>query len=341
MRRQPIVQGGGRRAAGDQARQRVLAGLPVTERRRRLAGVSTAVLEGGDGPDMVLLHGQGGWAAGWLPVIPDLVRTHHVVVPDLPGLGASETPEGPPDPGTVLAWLGELIEQTCAAPPVLVGASLGGSIAARFAAGHGERVSRLVLVDTGCLVGRVRPAPGVLLALVRHSLRPSRPTMVRFLRQVTVDLDRVRRRLGERWEPFLVYSLDRARTPGVQQANRRLLRELGWRQIPPEELARIDVPTALIWGRQDRVMPVGTAQRASARYGWPLHVIDDAGHFLVADQPEAFLGALHAALGTADHRPTADVQQRGTPGSPAAHPRPPRHPQTPDDATRPASGMSC
>jgi pimeloyl-ACP methyl ester carboxylesterase len=335
------VQGGGRRAAGDRARQRVLAGLPVTERRRRLAGVSTAVLEGGDGPDMVLLHGQGGWAAGWLPVIPDLVRTHHVVVPDLPGLGASETPEGPPDPGTVLAWLGELIEQTCAAPPVLVGASLGGSIAARFAAGHGERVSRLVLVDTGCLVGRVRPAPGVLLALVRHSLRPSRPTMVRFLRQVTVDLDRVRRRLGERWEPFLVYSLDRARTPGVQQANRRLLRDLGWRQIPPEGLARIDVPTALIWGRQDRVMPVGTAQRASARYGWPLHVIDDAGHFLVADQPEAFLGALHAALGTADHRPTADVQQRGTPGSPAAHPRPPRHPQTPDDATRPASGMSC
>src|SRR6266536_2985140 len=265
MRRQPIVQGGGRRAAGDQARQRVLAGLPVTERRRRLAGVSTAVLEGGDGPDMVLLHGQGGWAAGWLPVIPDLVRTHHVVVPDLPGLGASETPEGPPDPGTVLAWLGELIEQTCAAPPVLVGASLGGSIAARFAAGHGERVSRLVLVDTGCLVGRVRP------------------------------------------------------TPGVQLANRRLLRDLGWRQIPPEELARIDVPTALIWGRQDRVMPVGTAQRASARYGWPLHVIDDAGHFLVAEQHEALLIALHAALGTADHRPPANVQQRGRPGSPAAH----------------------
>ena len=45
--------------AGERARERLLAGLPVTERRLRLAGVSTAVLEGGDGPPVVLLHGPG------------------------------------------------------------------------------------------------------------------------------------------------------------------------------------------------------------------------------------------------------------------------------------------
>jgi pimeloyl-ACP methyl ester carboxylesterase len=128
----------------------------------------------------VLLHGQGGWVAGWLPIIPDLIRTHRVVAPDLPGLGASEIPHGPPDAATVLARLSELIDATCAAPPVLVGASLGGSIAARFAARHRQRLARLVLVDTGYLLGRVRPAPGVLLALIRHSLRPSQRTMVRF-----------------------------------------------------------------------------------------------------------------------------------------------------------------
>jgi pimeloyl-ACP methyl ester carboxylesterase len=82
----------------------------------------------------------------------------------------------------------------------------------------------------------------------------------------------------------------------VRRANRRLLRELGLRQVPPEALARIGVPTTLIWGRQDRVMPAATAREASARYGWPLEVIDDAGHFLVADQPEAFLAALARAL---------------------------------------------
>jgi pimeloyl-ACP methyl ester carboxylesterase len=82
----------------------------------------------------------------------------------------------------------------------------------------------------------------------------------------------------------------------VRQANRRLLRELGLRQIPPEELARIDVPTTLIWGRRDRVMALATAEEASARHGWPLDVIDDAGHFVAVDQPEAFLRALDEAL---------------------------------------------
>jgi pimeloyl-ACP methyl ester carboxylesterase len=66
------------------ARERLLAGLPVTERRCALAGVSTAVLEGGDGPPMVLLHGPGEFAATWLPVLPQLARTHRVIAPDLP-----------------------------------------------------------------------------------------------------------------------------------------------------------------------------------------------------------------------------------------------------------------
>jgi hypothetical protein len=49
-----------------------------------------AVLEGGDGPPVVLLHGPGALAAEWMRVIPDLVTTQRVVAPDLPGHGASE-----------------------------------------------------------------------------------------------------------------------------------------------------------------------------------------------------------------------------------------------------------
>ena len=74
---------------GEPARDRLLAGIPVNERRLRLADMSTAVLEGGDGPPMVLLHGPGEFAAAWLPVLPHLVRTHRVIAPDLPGHGAS------------------------------------------------------------------------------------------------------------------------------------------------------------------------------------------------------------------------------------------------------------
>jgi pimeloyl-ACP methyl ester carboxylesterase len=295
MSKQRIVEDSSRRASGGDARQRVLAGAPVTERRLDLAGVSTAVLEGGDGPPVVLLHGQGGWSGMWLPVIADLVTTHRVVAPDLPGLGASEVPDGPPDAAHVLAWLDALIERTCSAPPALVGASLGGSIAARFAIAHPDRLSRLVLAGAGSLA-RFRPAPGVVLALIRFIARPSERTQRGFLRQVAADPDRVRALMGDRWEASQAYSLDRARTPSVRAANRRMLRELGTKTIPPEDLARIAVPTALIWGRHDRVMRLRIAEEASARYGWPLHVIEDAGHFSI-EQPDASREALRAALG--------------------------------------------
>ena len=76
---------GRRPILGEGARQRLLADMPVTERRLLLAGISTAVLEGGDGPPVVLLHGPSGYAAHWMGVIPGLVATHRVIVPDLPG----------------------------------------------------------------------------------------------------------------------------------------------------------------------------------------------------------------------------------------------------------------
>jgi pimeloyl-ACP methyl ester carboxylesterase len=79
-------------AAAGGIRERLLAGAPVGERRLTLAGQPTAVLEGGDGPPVVLLHGAGEFAACWLQVIPALVRTHRVIAPDLPGHGASGSP---------------------------------------------------------------------------------------------------------------------------------------------------------------------------------------------------------------------------------------------------------
>jgi len=276
---------------GQTTRQRVLAGAPLSERRLDLAGVSTAVLEGGDGPPVVLLHGQGGWSGMWLPVARDLGRAHRVIAPDLPGLGASTAPDGPPDAARVLAWLEALTERTCPEPPAIVGASLGASIAARFAIAHPDRVSRLVLVAAGSLA-RFRPAPGVVLAMVRFIARPSERTQQGFLRQIAVDPARARALMSEDSQ---AYGLELARTPSVRAANRRLLRELGTRPIPPEQLAGIAVPTALIWGRQDRVTRLRIAERASARHGWPLHVIEDAGHFTI-EQPEAFRSALAAAL---------------------------------------------
>jgi pimeloyl-ACP methyl ester carboxylesterase len=277
------------------AREQLLEGIPVTERRLDLAGVSTAVLEGGEGPPVVLLHGPGESAANWMRVLPDLVTTHRAVAPDLPAHGASGMADGPLDADRVLGWLDELIERTCASPPVLVGHVLGGAIAARFAIDRGDRLGRLVLVDALGLA-RFRPAPRFALTMLGFQARPNERTYNRFMRQCSFDLDGLREQMGERWEPFVSYNVDSARGPGAKAAG-RLMRGLGLPRLPPEDLERIAVPTTLIWGRHDRALRLRIAEAASARYGWPLHVIEDCADDPPRDQPEAFLRALRAEHG--------------------------------------------
>jgi pimeloyl-ACP methyl ester carboxylesterase len=280
---------------GDGLRERLLAPMPVTERRLELAGVATAVLEGGDGPPIVLLHGPGEFAAVWMRVIPDLVNTNHVVAPDLPGLGASEAPDEGLDGDSLLGWLGELIDSTCAAPPVLVGHLLGGALAARFARSHPDRLSRLVLVDSYGL-GRFRPAPSFALALIRFLARPTERTQHGLMRRCVADLDGLRQDMGESLDALEAYALDQARTPSAKAAMRSLMPQLAMPAIPAADLASIEVPTSLIWGRHDLQVRPRVAEAASARYGWPLRVIEKAADDPAVEQPEAFLRALRASL---------------------------------------------
>ncbi|MEU1890829.1 alpha/beta fold hydrolase [Streptomyces pristinaespiralis] len=298
--------------AGGDIRDRLLTGFPATQRRVDLAGIPTAVLEGGDGPPLVLLHGPGEFAATWARVLPDLMETHHVIVPDLPGHGASEVGEGPLKADRVLAWLGELIELTCTSRPVLAGHLLGGAVAARYACDHGDRLARLVLVDTYGL-GRFRPAPRFALAMARFLARPTQRAQDRLMGACMTDLDRLREQLGEQMELLEAYALDRARSPGQKAALRSLMPEFAMTPIPPAGLARIAVPTSLIFGRHDLQVRLRVAEAASARYGWPLHVIEDAADDPAFEQPEAFLHALRTEIGTPLHRTPYDHSGNGRP----------------------------
>lgn len=278
-------------------RERLLQGLPVRERRQDVKGVDTALLEGGKGPPLVLLHGVGSFSLEWGLVIPELARSHRIVVPDLPGLGESKVSTGKRDAATAVAWLGELIAKTCPEPPTLVGHSLGGALAAHFAIEHGDRLRRIVLVDASS-IGRFRPAPGVILALVGYGARPSSRSRDRFLRQVLANPERARAKWGDRWAALEAYDIDQATRPSVDEATRELFRRIGVRRIPPDRLRSIDVPVALIWGRGDRLMHFRIAEKASARFGWPVHAIDDCGHGPHIERPEAFLDAFKAATAT-------------------------------------------
>jgi pimeloyl-ACP methyl ester carboxylesterase len=281
---------------GGLTRRQLLAGVPVEDTTLSIAGTATSVLVGGSGPPMVLLHGPGEFAGTWIPVLGDLVATHQVIAPDLPGHGATETPDAVDtvDTDWVDLWLDELIAQTCSEPPVLVGRVVGGAVAARFAAEHPGSVSQVVLVDMTGLVP-FEPDPRFGLALNRFVADPTNTTFERAMHFCAFDLDGIRSRLGDRWSAYSRYAVELVRTPRVQHAMGSFL-QMYAAPIPSEVLERIDVPTTLIWGRHDLATPVGVAQEAAARYGWPLHVIDDAGDDPPLDQPEAFVNALRTAL---------------------------------------------
>lgn len=283
----------------DTIRERLLAAIPLTETVRDINGVATAVLEGGDGPPMVLLHSAGEFAAVWLRVIPDLMATHHLVIPDLPGQGASEIATGTElDASDVLDWLDELIATTCDSPPVLAGHLLGGAIAARYAADHSRRIAHLILVDSMGLAW-YRPSPSFAIPMMGFMVRPTVQSRERFFDQCFLNRDQVRRQTGDTWEPLMDYALDRVRSATVQSAVRRQLTGLGVRPIHPDNLARIDVPTTLIHGRHDLQVRLRTAEEAASRYHWALHVIDDCRDDPAVEQPAAFVAAVQVALNQA------------------------------------------
>lgn len=280
--------------AGEDARERLLAAIPADERREELAGISTAFLETGEGPPIVLLHGPGEFGGTWMRVIPELAESHHVIAPDLPAHGASELPQGDLDAERMIDWLDQLIKRTCSSPPVLVGHVLGGAVATRFAIEHSDRLAHLVLVDSLGLA-RFRPKPRFALTMLGFQMRPNEQSYDRFMRQCSLNLDGLRSEMGDSWEPFVAYNLANARSPKAKAIG-RLMRKVGLPRIPRERLAQIATPTTLIWGRQDKANRLKVAEVASERYGWGLEVIDDCADDPARDQPEAFLRALDSAL---------------------------------------------
>ncbi len=278
----------------EEARERVLAGLPVSQRRLDAGRVSTALLEGGAGSPVVLLHGGiecGG--AYWAPVMTRLVENHHVVVPDAPGLGESE-PVARLDDEAFARWLRELIQLTCETAPTLVAHSLVGTLAARFAAAHGDSLARLI-VYAAPGIGRYRMPVGLRLVAMRFAVRPNERNGQRFERFALLDRERTRRRDPAWFDSFGAYVLSRARVPHVKRTMRALVKT-GTTRVPDAELRRIGIPSALLWGRHDRMAPLSLAEAASTRLGWPAHVVDHAAHLPHIEQPDEFADLLIHAL---------------------------------------------
>ena len=276
-------------------RQELLEDAPVTDLTMTLAGVDTSVLVGGAGPPMVLLHGPGEHAATWLPVLDQLADSHRIIVPDLPGHGATGTPDGALTRTWVEGWLESLVDRNCSEPPVLVGRVTGGALAARFVAAHPGTAAHLVLVDTTGLVP-FAPDARFGLALGRYLADPSTTTFARAMDFCAFDVDAARSRLGDRWTAYLrLHGGPGAHASGTG-CDRFVPRAVCRSSHPLAPAEQIDAPTTLIWGRHDLATPLHVAETASALHGWPLYVIEGAGDDPPLDQPGPFVEAILAAV---------------------------------------------
>jgi pimeloyl-ACP methyl ester carboxylesterase len=275
-------------------RQRMLTGVPATTRTIDVDGVATAVIEAGDGPTLLLLHGGiecGG--AMWSPVLSALAEHHRIVVPDIPGLGES-APVARLDIDTFRRWLTALIDQLALEQPTAVAHSLIGSLTARFATQNSGRIGRLVIYAAPG-VGPYRMPLRLRYSAIRFALHPSARNAERFDRFALLDLDATRRRDPGWYVAFDTYTRARAREPTVKKTMRQLI-ATATKRIPDTDLTRISVPTKLLWGRHDRMVPLAVAESAARRHGWSLHIIDAAAHAPHIEQPAAFVDTLAGIL---------------------------------------------
>ena len=275
-------------------RDEMLAGVGARVWDLDVGGVDTSVIEAGDGPPLVLLHGAiecGGIM--WTPVLADLARRHRVVVPDAPGLGES-APVDRLHVDAFTRWFDAFLQLAALDRPALVAHSLLGSMAARYAAQRPERLGHLIIYSAPG-VGPYRMPWQLRYVAIRFAIRPTPRNAERFDRFALLDLDATRRRDPDWYRAFDAYNRAQARLRHVKRTMNRLVADQT-KPIAAADLARIDVPVSLLWGRGDRMVPLSIGHAAANDHGWPLEVIDGAAHAPHIETPERFVTALATLL---------------------------------------------
>lgn len=247
----------------------------------------------GNGPTIVLLHGGGPGASSWSNFsknIPVLAQRFHVLAVDQPGYGKSDKPtEHPQYFVHSSSALNDLLDTLGVTERVhLLGNSLGGGAAVRFALDYPDRAGRLVLMGPGGLsVNLFAPDPteGVK-ALAKFNYEPTRENLEAFIRIMVFDQKLVTPELVD--ERFAIAS-----TPESLAATRAMGKsfagadfELGmmWREV-----YKLRQPVLLIWGREDRVNPLDGALVAVKQIPRvQLHVFGQCGHWAQVEKFDEF-----------------------------------------------------
>ncbi|MET0391170.1 MAG: alpha/beta hydrolase [Polyangiales bacterium] len=259
----------------------------------------------GRGPAILLIHGIGDSCDTWADVIPVLAREYTVIAPDLLGHGRSEKPRADYSVAAYANGMRDLISVLGIDRATVVGHSLGGGVAMQFAYQYPERCDRLVLVSSGGVCPEVNPLlrllatpnAGLLLSLLRApGARAVSHWFMQLLHRLDTDLGVDAGDLMRMFEALPELTARRAFV-------RTLRSVVDWRGQAITMLDRCyltqGLPTLLVWGNRDAVIPAHHARIAHAAMpGSRLEIFDGAGHFPFRQEPERFLRVLQSFIET-------------------------------------------
>jgi pimeloyl-ACP methyl ester carboxylesterase len=270
------------------------------------SGLQLFLYEAGppDAAPLLLVHGLGDEADTWRHLLLKLSESKRVIALDLPGFGRSAKPERSYTVPFFQDVLLELLDTLTIPSAALVGHSLGAVIIQSLALRTPERVNRLVLVDGGLVARSQKLDPGTLAFIVPglgewlyNRLRRDAQAAYQSLKPYYRSLET----LPEEDRTFLFQRVnERVWSDEQRRAFFSTLRNLA-RWLPaqqrslPERLARLDAPTLVVWGEQDKINRVENGQLlAEVQPSASLVIVPGAGHNLQQETPQALLQALAA-----------------------------------------------
>jgi pimeloyl-ACP methyl ester carboxylesterase len=268
-------------------------------RRVELPGAEINYVEVGEGEPIVFVHGISGCWQNWLENLPHFGRTHRVIALDLPGFGASPMPGWEID----IPAYGRLLHDFCEKVGVdrgatLVGNSMGGFVAAEAVTAAPGRFERLVLVSAAGIINTWNPEERA--TATAFAWKVFGPTFAERSKEVIRRPHLRQLAFG----PFIRYP-NRLRAdllweqvaggvvcPGFGDALRATIRH-----DIRERLDGIEIPTLIVWGFSDRVIPVQAALSYHRRIpGSRLEIFERTGHVPQLERPARFNALLDEFL---------------------------------------------
>lgn len=234
-------------------------------------------LEAGQGPELILVHGIGSSAEAWRESMMILAKSYRVIVPDLPGYGKSDKPKASYSVEYYAKVLNDFITSLGLKKAAIAGNSLGGWIALLFALDHPEKVSHLVLVASAGLKRDTLPA----INLNPSTKEEQKALLFGLFADPGMVTDRM---LAEQWE------YRKAVRATVQSTLESFKTHAPFLD---ERVKSLKMPTLIIWGRQDRIIPLEFGERFhKAIRGSKLVVLDNTGHMPQLERPKEFARAV-------------------------------------------------